>query len=374
MGKLKKAVENAKRTLSSQQSTRIEIENFEGGKDLSEILSRAKFEELNMDLFKRTMKPVEQALKDAGLKRSDIDEIVLVGGSTRIPKIQQMLKEHFNKEPSRGVNPDEAVAYGAAIQAAIIGRMMDDEDNSPTIVDVNALTLGIETSGGIFTPIIKRNSVIPTKKSQIFSTASDNQPSVMIKVYEGERSQTGHNHLLGEFELKGIPPAPKGVPQIEVTFELDANSIMTISAKDKGTGKTESITIKNEKGRLSQEEIERMILEGEKFAEEDALHRRRQEALNSLSGLVYSVKSQLGDKEGLGSKLTVEDKTALEEIIREEADWVDEHGKDASLEDLDERLAEVQSKINPITSKIYRSGGGDSEGGKDWTARDESEL
>ena len=234
LGKLKREVEKAKRTLSSQQSTRVEIESFEDGNDFSETLTRAKFEELNMDLFRKTMKPVEQVLKDANVKKEAVDEVVLVGGSTRIPKVQQLLKEYFGgKEPSKGINPDEAVAYGAAVQGGILSGAQGNE--GLILIDVCPLTLGIETTGGVFTKLIPRNTVIPTRKSQIFSTAADNQPTVLIQIYEGERSLTKDNNLLGKFELSSIPPAPRGVPQIEVTFEVDANGIMKVSASDKGT-------------------------------------------------------------------------------------------------------------------------------------------
>ncbi|KAG1875672.1 heat shock protein 70 family, partial [Suillus subluteus] len=363
MGKLKREVEKAKRTLSSQQSTRIEIESFEDGNDFSETLTRAKFEELNMDLFRKTMKPVEQVLKDA--------KVVLVGGSTRIPKVQQLLKEYFGKEASKGINPDEAVAYGAAVQGGILSGEEGTED--VVLVDVCPLTLGIETTGGVFTKLIPRNTVIPTRKSQIFSTAADNQPTVLIQVFEGERSLTKDNNLLGKFELSSIPPAPRGVPQIEVTFEIDANGIMKVAAADKGTGKSESITITNEKGRLSKEDIERMVREAEDFASEDEANRKRIESLNALSTFVYGLKSQLGDQSGLGGKLEDEDKKALLATIKEATEWIDDNGQSATTEEFEEKLSEIQGVVSPITSKLY-SGGGASEPEDDGPYYDHDEL
>ncbi|RXK40323.1 chaperone DnaK [Tremella mesenterica] len=362
MGKLRREVEKAKRTLSSQMSTKIEIEAFEGGNDFSETLTRAKFEELNMDLFRKTMKPVEQVMKDAGVKKEDIDDIVLVGGSTRIPKVQQLLKEYFNgKEPSKGINPDEAVAYGAAVQGGILSG--EEGSSGVLLIDVCPLTLGIETTGGVMTKLIGRNSVVPTKKSNIFSTAVDNQPTVRIQVFEGERSMTKDNNLLGEFDLTNIPPAPRGVPQIEVTFEIDANGILKVSAVDKGTGKGNSITITNDQRRLSADDIERMVREAEEFADEDAAIKKRIESMNALQNFVFSLKAQVNDAEGLGGKISSDDKETILAAIKEKTEWLEDHPS-ADAEDYEDQLAELQATVGPITSKLYAgagAGGGDDE-------------
>ncbi|KAI8871937.1 heat shock protein 70 [Ramicandelaber brevisporus] len=362
MGKLKREAEKAKRTLSSQMSTRIEIESLYGGKDFSETLTRAKFEELNADLFKKTIGPVEQVLKDSKLSKDKVHDIVLVGGSTRIPKVQQLLESFFNgKKASKGINPDEAVAYGAAVQGGVLAG--DEGGHNLLLLDVCPLTLGIETTGGIMSSLIKRNTAVPTKKTQIFSTASDNQDVVLIQVYEGERSMTKDNNMLGQFELTGIPAAPRGVPQIEVTFDINADGILKVSAHDKGTGKSESITITNDKGRLSTEDVERMVAEAEKFKAEDDEHREKIEAKVAFENYLYTVKNQFSDKDGLGSKVSADDKKKVLDIIKSKQAWLDEHNLSATKEDIEEQKAEIESTVSPIVTKVYGSDGSGSGDG-----------